>query len=143
VWYNKIMIGFLRSPFHGMVSGNMMLIIMRGRKSGRTITLPVNYLREGDLIWIFSLRTRTWWRNLRGSARVKLHLKGQDVEGNSEVYEDKENIQKGLQAIIMLMPIMARYLKITLDSKGQPEAGALQKATQENVVIRVQLDQPG
>jgi hypothetical protein len=43
----------------------------------------------------------------------------------------------------MLMPIMARYLKITLDSKGQPEAGALQKATQENVVIRVQLDQPG
>ncbi len=49
-WLNKMMMWMLRSPFHGIVSKNIMLITVTGRKSGKKYTLPVSYVRDGDLV---------------------------------------------------------------------------------------------
>ncbi len=35
-WLNKTMMWMLRSAFHGIVSNNIMLIPVTGRKSGKT-----------------------------------------------------------------------------------------------------------
>jgi hypothetical protein len=35
--YNTLLIWLLRSPFHGFLSGSMMLISFRGRKSGKSL----------------------------------------------------------------------------------------------------------
>ena len=79
MWYNSIMSAVLRSPLHGMLSKNMMLITVTGKKSGREYTTPVSFTRQGDDLWVISKRERTWWRNLIGGAPVRLELKGEPM----------------------------------------------------------------
>ena len=43
MWFNPIVIGLLRSPLHGVMSASTALFTLRGRQSGRSITLPANY----------------------------------------------------------------------------------------------------
>ena len=59
----------LRSPLHGLVSGRIMLLTVTGRRSGRSFTVPVSYLRYGENILSFtSGEWSAWWKNLRGGA---------------------------------------------------------------------------
>lgn len=76
MWYNSIMAAVLRSPLHGMLSKNMMLITVTGKKTGRQYTTPVSYSQQGEVLWVISNRERTWWRNLSGGAPVRLVFKG-------------------------------------------------------------------
>jgi hypothetical protein len=76
MWFNPFMAGVLRSPFHGLLSHNTILITVCGKKTGRRLMTPVNYLRRGDELLTVSFRSRTWWRNLRGGAPVELLLAG-------------------------------------------------------------------
>lgn len=79
MWYNPLLILMLRSPLHPLLSGNTLALTYTGRKSGRTYTTPVNYVRDGDRLWATSYRTRTWWRNLRNGVPVSLRLQGREV----------------------------------------------------------------
>jgi len=54
MWYNPIMMWVLRSPLHGMLSGSTMIITYTGRKSGQTFSTPVNYVRDGNVLWSLS-----------------------------------------------------------------------------------------
>jgi deazaflavin-dependent oxidoreductase (nitroreductase family) len=69
----------LRSPLHGLGSGSFMLVTFSGRRSGRVYTIPVNYVRDGDVLLVVSYRHRTWWRNLRRGAPVTVRVKGEDL----------------------------------------------------------------
>ena len=82
---NAAMRFILGSPLHAVVSRSTMLVTVTGRRSGQTYTTPVNYVREGDTVTVFSWRDRTWWRNLRGGASVMLRLRGRDLRGTGEV----------------------------------------------------------
>jgi hypothetical protein len=59
MWYNSIMAFILRSPLHGLLSGSTMLITYTGRKSGKSITLPTNWVRDENTVFVTSLRART------------------------------------------------------------------------------------
>jgi hypothetical protein len=50
MWYNPIMIWILKSPFHKMMSGSTLLVTITGRKAQRTITTPVNYIKDGKTL---------------------------------------------------------------------------------------------
>src|SRR5712691_523168 len=63
----------LRSPLHFWLSDTMLLLTYTGRKSGRRDTNPVSYSREGDVVTVFTYRS--WWRNLRGGAPVRVEIK--------------------------------------------------------------------
>jgi hypothetical protein len=45
----------LRSPFHGWLSDNVLLLTYTGRKSGKRYTIPVAYGRVGDVVTGLSL----------------------------------------------------------------------------------------
>lgn len=109
----------LRSPFHGWLSGDVVLITVTGRKSGRKYTTPVNYLRQGDVLRIVSWRNRTWWRNLRGGSPVTLRLQGQDVKGWGTVVEDDPGVAAGLSAHLRQAPHYARYYGVALDANAE------------------------
>jgi deazaflavin-dependent oxidoreductase (nitroreductase family) len=138
MWYNAIMIGLLRSPLHHMLSGSMLLVTYTGRKSGKTFTLPVSYFQTGDALLTISFRHRTWWRNLRAGADVKLRLRGKDVAAHAEVIEDDSGVASALGEIVHVMPQAVRFLRLKVDEKGQPLAGELEQAARERVVIRTQ-----
>lgn len=55
--YNPVVIWLLRSPFHGLIDKNTVLITFTGRKSGKSYTFPISYVRDGDTLMMISLKT--------------------------------------------------------------------------------------
>lgn len=73
----------LRSPFHGMMSRQLLLITFTGRKSGKVFTTPALYEQEGETLL---LRVGyPWWKNLRNGAAVRVRLRGKIHAATTEV----------------------------------------------------------
>jgi deazaflavin-dependent oxidoreductase (nitroreductase family) len=142
-FFNQVGVQFmkvvLRSPLHGLLSGSIVLITFTGQKSGKAYTTPVNYLRQGDVLSIVSLRNRTWWRNLRGGSPVTLRLQGQDMKGWGTVTEDDQGVAAGLSARLQQVPHYAKYFGVTLDLNGRPRSEDITLAAQTRVVVQVKL----
>ena len=136
MWYNALLILMLRSPLHSVLSSNTLALTYTGRKSGRTYTTPVNYVRDGDRLWATSYRTRTWWRNLRGGVPVLLRLQGREVQASGQALEDEAAVIAALSAYLSKAPNWARYFKVRLDAGGQLDRDDLARAAQERVMIQ-------
>ncbi len=139
MWFNPIMIWLLKSPLHGMISKSVMLVSITGRKSGKTISTPTNYLRNKDTLWVISLRDRRWWRNLRGGARVRVLLAGRNLEGNGQVIEDEKSIANGLFDYYRQVPKVAKYVNIKMETEGLPVSADCERAAHRLVMIRIDL----
>ena len=137
--YNSIMIWLLRSPFHAILDKSIMLVTVKGLKSGKAYTMPVNYLQEGDTLWVTSLRSRTRWRNLAGGAQLEVLLAGRPRHAHGEAIVDKTAVAGSLLAYFKLAPQYARYYGVSLDSAGQPVPASCVQAAQERVMVRVEL----
>ena len=137
---NKTMKFVLRSPLHGVISKYLLLITFTGRKSGKTYTTPVSYAQENGDVTIFT--HANWWKNLRGGARVRLRLRGRDVDGQAEpIAEPKQEIADALAAHLRKSPFDARYYDVTIDENGSPNLDDVERAVQSVTMIRVQLAQ--
>jgi deazaflavin-dependent oxidoreductase (nitroreductase family) len=140
---NLIFAGILRSPLHGMISKNFMLVSVTGRKSGKIYTTPVNYHRQDEALRVVSQSERTWWRNLRGEgARVMLRLQGKDVVAWGRVLETEPDITEALGAYLSREPQNARYLGIKLGPNGQPEPEDIRQAAEGKVIVEFQPQPP-
>jgi len=135
---NSFMTFMLRSPLHGIMSGSTMLVTVTGRKTGKPITTPVNYYQEGDTLWVISNRERTWWRNLKGGASLKLRLRGREVNGFGEVLLDEPAVAVQIGAYVRHLPISARSLGVHMQA-GQPDPADLSRLAQERVMVRINL----
>jgi nitroimidazol reductase NimA-like FMN-containing flavoprotein (pyridoxamine 5'-phosphate oxidase superfamily) len=82
VWY------WIRNGYAKSIHANRqqyLLIAGNGNKSGCESTLPVNYVWDGDILYITSTRGHTWWRNLRGGMSVRVWLQGRDLTAEGMV----------------------------------------------------------
>jgi deazaflavin-dependent oxidoreductase (nitroreductase family) len=86
----------LKSPLHGLMSGEFMLITFTGRKSGKAYSTPVQYRRHGDAVIFVTGKRRRWWRNLQAGATVTVRIKGRDIEGVPEIIENRGSIEQAL-----------------------------------------------
>jgi len=139
MWYNPMTIWLLKSPLHGMISKGVMLVSVTGCKSGRTITTPTNFLRDGNTLWVISWRERTWWRNLRGGADVRVLLAGKSMEGRGQVIEEQKAVAQGLFEYYSKVPLVAKYVQIGLDTVGKPVDADCESAAQKMVVVRIDM----
>lgn len=135
MWFNPIVAAILRSPLHSWISGSVMLVNYTGRKSGKSYTLPVNYLRDEDTLITISFRKRTWWRNLLNGGSLKLFLQGRVASGRPRILQTDEEVASALARTVRLAPQYARFLKISLDVGGQPDPSDLMRAAAGRVVI--------
>jgi F420H(2)-dependent quinone reductase len=127
----------LRSPLHAVL-GATMLITVTGRKTGKKITLPVNYNRVGNIVWVISSRDRTWWRNLVGGAEVGLRMKGQDVTAFGEAIVDEAAVAAQLIEYARRLPGSARSLGLRVEN-GVPNGEDLARVSKERLFVRVCL----
>lgn len=139
MWFNPMMTWVLKSPLHRMISKDVMLISVTGRKSGRTISTPTNYLRDGNALWVISWRDRKWWRNLRDGAPVRVLLAGKDVEGCGQVIEEEKAVARSLFDYYQKVPKIAKYVGIGLDAAGLPVSADCEHAAQKLVMVRIVL----
>ena len=77
--YNPLVSTILQSDQHTLLSGRTMLITMENRGTSKMKTFPVNYLREGDTIYIGS--DFGWEKHLDGGAEVRMLIQGTEFVG--------------------------------------------------------------
>lgn len=135
--YNPLVKWLLRSPLHVAMSGSVLLLTFKGRNSGKSYTTPVSYVREGEDLLLVSSRDRSWWKNLRGGARVMLHIRGRDEEGVAEAFEGGD-AEDGLLSVLRAVPAYRRHWNVELGPDGRPEdPDDLARVAGQNVLVRV------
>jgi hypothetical protein len=80
---NRLAVTLLDAPLLGRIVGRGLVKIRYvGRRSGKTVELPVGYRRSGDniVIGVAAPDAKTWWRNFlgAGSPIELLGLDGRD-----------------------------------------------------------------
>ena len=107
-----------------------------GRRSKRTFTTPVRYIREGEIIRAFTAATNQWWRNMRGGAEVRLLIEGNESRYRAEaIHSAPDRVRAGLRALLRDFPQDAPYYEIAMQADKQPNAQDLESASQNTVMI--------
>jgi deazaflavin-dependent oxidoreductase (nitroreductase family) len=135
MWFNPIMKWLIASPLHFFVSKNTMLITYTGRKSGKTYSTPINYLRDGNHLYATSRRERVWWRSLRDGSPVRLLVQHKEIRAVPRLYEQQAEVEAQLYAYFKLAPKLARYYQVGLESSGMPKAEDIARAAASVVVV--------
>ena len=91
---NAPVVALTNSPRWGkFLGGSFANVTYTGRKSGRTVSLPVNYRRRGDdvVINVGMPDAKTWWRNFLGEgAPLRIMLDGRDRAGHAIARRDEQ-----------------------------------------------------
>src|SRR5947209_6109707 len=108
----------LRSPLHRLLSRRLILLTFTGRRSGRSFTTPVGYVRDGNSLLVAT--ESKWQRNLRGGARVKVRLRNRDRGGTADVISDQAGLTEAYARILRRAPNLSRVIGVSLDPAGRP-----------------------
>jgi deazaflavin-dependent oxidoreductase (nitroreductase family) len=131
----------LRSPLHGMLSKNTLILSYAGRKSGKPYSTPTNYSQDGNTIRIVSFKDRVWWRNLRGGVPVSLQFRGKSLPGRAEVLSEEHSVAEGLKAYLKPVPDLARYFDVRLNEDGMLNAEDISQAAKKRVIVEVTIEE--
>ena len=141
MWFNKIIASLLQSPLHGLMSGSTMLITVTGQKSGRPITVPVNYAQTGNTLRVTSLRSRIWWRNVMDGVPVQVLLRGQQRRGIATALAGLDlAVTQALKAFLAERPSWANQFGVQRNPDGSFNANDVSSCAKERVVIEIELD---
>lgn len=135
---NDFVSWLLRSPFHKVLSGGMILITVTGRKTGRKYSTPVGYYAEGEYLWIITSRNRKWWRNLKDGAGIELLLKRKLVEAFAEIEIEERSVEERMYEYLRHVPQAAKPMGIRIDG-GRPDAGDIARTAKERLFIKLKL----
>jgi deazaflavin-dependent oxidoreductase (nitroreductase family) len=83
--YNPIVKFILKSPLHGLLSDNTLLLTFTGRKSGKAYSTPISYAYDGEMVTLITNRKHGWWKNLEHESPVTMQLRGQAKQGRAQV----------------------------------------------------------
>jgi hypothetical protein len=89
---NRAVVALLRSRAHRLLSGALLLLTFRGRRTGRAYTLPLLYARDGGDLLLVALHPhgQSWWRATRDGAEVELLLAGRPLRARAELEPDAD-----------------------------------------------------
>jgi len=136
-WVTNIVKYLLCSPLHFILSNSTMLLVFRGRKTGKVYSTPVSYLREGDEVIAFT--DSPWQRNLLGGAPVTMYLKGKVVDGIGDVIDDRDAVTEGLTRLLRRFPFNARFFGVSFDADGQPIREQVARGSQGHVMLKISI----
>jgi hypothetical protein len=139
---NPVVKLLLRSPLHGIASGNLALLHFRGRKSGREFVTPLSYVRENGTVCLMSAHSTRWWMNLRGEGvPVSLEIARETYTGRARLWDgDSEELRARVRRYLCALPRDAKVYGIELDEGRRPVEESLAKAAPELVFVEVELD---
>ena len=139
MWFNNFVIPLLKSPLHFFMSGNTMLFICTGIKSGKRYTIPVNYWQGDGKLYSTSRKRRTWWRNLREPVPVKLVIQGKEKNAVAAAYEEPGVVLAHQTNLLAANPRIAKYYKVATSPDGLPDPDGIRAAVKDMVIIVSEL----
>ena len=88
----------LRSPLHGVLSAQVLLLEPTSRESGERFVIPVNYVAQGGALWVGS--DYSWWRDLEAHPRVRVELHGEPPRaGVARIVSEPRAVEAGLRTL--------------------------------------------
>ena len=137
---NRIVRAILRSPFHRVLSSHVLVLTFSGRSTGRVYALPLVYVGDNAAIYCCTQRTVTrWWKNLRGSPQVRVHLRGEEREGTAEIVEDlDEKLDPLTKWLKKSRPVQKTY-GVSSRPDGELDPDQVRVAAENAIVIRIRL----
>jgi deazaflavin-dependent oxidoreductase (nitroreductase family) len=131
-YFNPLMRLVLGSRAHRLMSGQLMLLSFTGRRTGRSYSTPVSYVREGTNLLVPG--GGAWWKNLTGgTARVRLQGTWHVV--TPEVIQESAALSAVLGRMLALNPALAVFTGIRLGSDGRPCAESLERERRRGFVV--------
>ncbi len=127
----------VNSPLHPLVGKGVAVITVTGSKTGKSIETPINIIRVGETLMAISLRSRTWWRNLRGGRTAQLRYIGKLLSVHGEVVEAPVEVATGLLEIFAHYHGYAKFFNIKSNPDGKPNSRELERAASEHVLIKL------
>jgi hypothetical protein len=130
---NPLVRGVLGSPAHRMLSGALVVLTYRGRRSGREFRIPLQYA-ETPTRRIVALAVRPerkrWWRSFSNPAPARLLVAGATRPVIGRVLAGEER-RAAVRAYLERFPRAAGALGLT----GRPDDDALDDAPAAVVVF--------
>ena len=139
---NPVMRSLLRSPLHGITSHNIGIVHFTGRKSGRKISTPLSYTREGNIVRLLSNHSTRWWLNFRGQGvAVEMEIARQRYPGTAVLLEgDSEALREGVRRFIRSLPRDAKVYGLKLDTHGEVVEASLATVAGQLILVEIRLD---
>ena len=133
---NRLLGLLLRSPLHRMMSGSLMLLTFTGRRSGRRLTTPVQYVRRGNdvLVMVGRPEGKQWWRNFRTPAAARLRIRGAVVAATGRLCAGSEDPAEAAEALGSYLDRFPRAAK-ALGLPAAPSAADLDRAARAAVFV--------
>ena len=139
LWFliNPFVAWLSRSPFHFIISHQLLIIQFEGRKSGKKYLVPVSYHKHGSMHTCVTLRSNIWWRNLKELSHTKIWLKGKLIDVRVDIeFKDDQVVENTLRDLVTNNRVDAYFAKIKLNKNGDPDLEDLAKAAKLHTVLR-------
>ena len=127
----------INSPLHPLLGGSFAAITIVGRKTGNLITTPINTVCIEGVLAVISLRSRTWWRNLRAGNVASLRQAGKSYSMRAEVVETPADVAAWFEKYFRVYPGHVKYFEIHLGPDGNLAPQDLERLAGERVIIRL------
>jgi deazaflavin-dependent oxidoreductase (nitroreductase family) len=141
---NAVMTAMLKTPgIQRFLGRAIALLTVTGRRSGRAITLPISYERDGDTVVMVTKRVRVWWRNLEADPAVRLRLAGKEHAGTAALAVGDPDTLPAFLDFLHGRKVDARAYGIPMDRDGNPDPQRAADVLPELVIITVALGAAG
>jgi hypothetical protein len=140
LFVNRIVRAILRSPFHRVLSGRVLVLTFSGRSTGRVYALPLVYLEDDAAIYCCTLQTATrWWKNLLGSPQVRVLLRGEEHVATTEIVEDLEEKLRPLTRWLQKFRPVQKTYGVSPGPDGDLDPDQVRRAADNAIVVRVRI----
>jgi deazaflavin-dependent oxidoreductase (nitroreductase family) len=129
----------LRLPFQTPMSRRLVLLTYTGRKSGRSYTIPVSYVKQGDTLLIPG--GGAWHKNLEHGSPVRVRLRGSERSARSEVIKEIDEVERLVAFMMAANPAVSRFIGVPREGDGRPNRARLEQVVRGGfAVVRLRLD---
>ena len=137
--FNPVVIFLARTPLHFLFSHNIVVLNIKGVRSGKMYSIPVSYLKTKSGIICVTECAGVWWKNLRQGQQIEIQLAGKSLSAYATVEaDDAGKIATALEKFCRSIRASAYFAKVAM-TKGQPNEHDLAAATPKHVLLEIAL----
>ena len=126
----------LKSPIHFILSHQILLFRVIGRKSKKIYEIPASYAHINDALVCVTLRENLWWKNFIDIENQDIYFKVKKINKKISInFSDDNFVRTKLKELIEHNPIDAFFAGVKLDRNKVPNSEDLDKAAKLHTVI--------
>jgi hypothetical protein len=106
---NPLVRAILGSRAHPLLSGRLLVLAYRGRRSGQSFAIPLLYAETagGDVVVLALRPDKLWWRSFRDATSASITLRGANLPVTG-VVTDGEPRTAAMEAFVARHPYAAK-----------------------------------